>query len=43
MLTAYPTVATTQESFRLGASEYCTKPIDNEVLEDTVARVLRSD
>jgi len=42
MLTAYPTVATTQESFRLGASEYCTKPIDNEVLEDTVARVLRS-
>ena len=42
MLTAYPTVETTQESFRLGASEYCTKPIDNKVLEETVARVLSS-
>ena len=40
MLTAYPTVDTTQESFRLGASEYCVKPIDNDVLEETVARVL---
>ena len=43
MLTAYPTVETTRESFRLGASEYCTKPIDNEVLEETVARVLGRD
>ena len=43
MLTAYPTVDTTQESFRLGASEYCVKPIDNDVLVETVARVLRSD
>ena len=43
MLTAYPTVETTQESFRLGASEYCVKPIDNDVLEETVERVLRSD
>ena len=43
MLTAYPTVETTQESFRLGASEYCTKPIDNEVLQETVARVLGCD
>jgi DNA-binding NtrC family response regulator len=42
MLTAYPTVETTQESFRLGASEYCVKPIDNDVLEETVERVLRS-
>jgi len=41
MLTAYPTVATTQESFGLGASEYCVKPIDNDVLEETVARVLK--
>ena len=41
MLTAYPTVETTQESFRLGASEYCVKPIDNDVLEETVARVLK--
>ena len=43
MLTAYPTVETTRESFRLGASEYCTKPIDNEVLQKTVARVLGCD
>jgi DNA-binding NtrC family response regulator len=43
MLTAYPTVETTQESYRLGASEYCVKPIDNEVLEETVARVLGDD
>ena len=43
MLTAYPSVETTQESFRLGASEYCTKPIDNEVLVETVGRVLKQD
>jgi DNA-binding NtrC family response regulator len=42
MLTAYPTVETTQESFRLGANEYCVKPIENEVLEETVERVLLS-
>lgn len=42
MLTAYPTVETTQESLQLGASEYCTKPIDNEVLEETVVRVLQN-
>jgi len=41
VLTAYPTVETTQASFKLGASEYCTKPIDNEMLEKTVARVLK--
>ena len=43
MLTAYPTIETTQASFRLGASEYCVKPIDNDVLAETVARVLGSD
>ena len=43
MLTGYPTVETTQESYRLGASEYCVKPIDNEVLEATVERVLKCD
>jgi len=43
MLTAYPTVETTLESLGLGASEYCTKPIDNAVLEETVARVLAND
>jgi len=42
MLTAYPTVETTQESLRLGASEYCVKPIDNDVLEETEDKVLRS-
>ena len=42
MLTAYPTVETTQESFKFGASEYCVKPIDNDVLEETVDRVLKS-
>ena len=42
MLTGYPTVETTQESLRLGASEYCVKPIDNEVLEQTVDRVLKN-
>ncbi len=43
MLTGYPTVETTQDSYRLGASEYCVKPIDNEVLEATVERVLGGD
>lgn len=43
VLTGYPTVETTQESFMLGASEYCVKPIDNEVLEKTVDRVLKSN
>jgi DNA-binding NtrC family response regulator len=43
ILTGYPTIETTRESLRLGASEYCIKPIDNEVLEDTVARVLQID
>ena len=41
MLTGYPTVETTQESYRLGASEYCVKPIDNKELEETVAKVLQ--
>lgn len=40
MLTGYPTIGTASESFRLGASEYCTKPIDKEELEKKVADVL---
>ena len=40
MLTGYPTVETAQTSLRLGANEYCVKPIDNEELEEKVARVL---
>ena len=41
ILTAYPTIETTRESLRLGASEICTKPIDTQALEDKVAAVLR--
>jgi len=40
ILTAYPTTETEQEAKRLGASEYCVKPIDNVELERTVAKVL---
>ena len=40
MLTGYPTVETAQASLKLGANEYCVKPIDNEELERKVARVL---
>lgn len=40
MLTGYPTIETAQECMRLGASEYCTKPIDNEELEAKVSKVL---
>jgi DNA-binding NtrC family response regulator len=42
MLTGYPTVDTTRESLELGASEYCVKPIDNEVLEKKVSQVLKN-
>jgi len=40
MLTGYPTLETAQESRRLGASEYCVKPIDRDELEEKVAAVL---
>ena len=40
MLTGYPTIETARESMRLGASEYCIKPIDNEELEAKVSKVL---
>jgi DNA-binding NtrC family response regulator len=40
MLTGYPTVQTAQESLKLGANEYCVKPIDNQELEEKAARVL---
>lgn len=42
MLTGYPTLETARESLRLGASEYCVKPIDKEELESKVAEVLKS-
>jgi len=40
MLTGYPTMETARESLRLGASEYCVKPIDKDELEEKVAEVL---
>ncbi|WP_022660336.1 response regulator [Paucidesulfovibrio longus] len=40
MLTGYPTLETARESLRLGASEYCVKPIDKDELEAKVAEVL---
>jgi len=40
MLTGYPTLETARESLRLGASEYCVKPIDKDELEHKVSEVL---
>lgn len=40
MLTGYPTLETARESLRLGADEYCVKPIDKEELEEKVASAL---
>lgn len=42
MLTGYPTLETARESLKLGANEYCVKPIDKEELESKVAEVLDS-
>ena len=42
ILTGYPTVETARASFKLGAAEYCVKPIDNAELERKVNRVLSS-
>lgn len=40
MLTGYPTLETAGEAARLGAAEYCVKPIDKDELEAKVAAVL---
>ena len=40
MLTGYPTLETARESQRLGADEYCVKPIDKDELEEKVTQVL---
>ncbi len=40
MLTGYPTMETAHECLRLGASEYCVKPIDKDELEEKVSKVL---
>jgi DNA-binding NtrC family response regulator len=42
ILTGYPTVDTAQEALKLGAAEYCVKPIDNDELEEKVTRLLES-
>lgn len=40
MLTGYPTLETAREALRLGASEYCVKPIEKNELEQKVEEVL---
>ncbi len=40
MLTGYPTMETAREALRLGASEYCVKPLDKEELERKTAEIL---
>ncbi len=40
MLTGYPTIETARESVKLGAQEYCVKPIDKHELEEKVEQVL---
>jgi DNA-binding response OmpR family regulator len=40
MLTGYPTMETARESLKLGADEYCVKPIDIDELEEKVGEVL---
>ena len=41
MLTGYPTLETARQAQKLGAVEYCVKPIDKEELEAKVAAVLK--
>ncbi|MCK5099341.1 MAG: response regulator [Desulfobacteraceae bacterium] len=40
MLTGYPTIETARQSVKLGAQEYCVKPIDKQELEEKVEQVL---
>lgn len=40
LLTGYPDAETANEAMKRGANEYCTKPIDREVLEQKVEDVL---
>ena len=40
MLTGYPTIETARQCLRLGAGEYCVKPIDKDELEEKVAGLL---
>ena len=43
VLTGYPTVEIARESIRLGAGEFCVKPIDNAELEEKVSRLLTAE
>ncbi|MCU0595855.1 MAG: response regulator [Desulfobacterota bacterium] len=40
MLTGYPTLETARQAMKLGAQEYCVKPIEKDELEQKVAHVL---
>jgi len=40
MLTGYPTLESAREAVKLGADEYCVKPIEKDELERKVAGVL---
>ena len=40
MLTGYPTLETARQSVRLGACQYCVKPIDKDELERKVEETL---
>ncbi|HBF42554.1 MAG TPA: response regulator [Desulfobacteraceae bacterium] len=42
MLTGYPTLDTARESLKLGADEYCVKPIDKDELEEKVEAILQN-
>jgi len=42
MLTGYPTVETAREAVRLGAGQYCVKPIEIDELEQKVTEILES-
>lgn len=43
MLTGYPTMETAKEALRLGAVDYCVKPVDRLELENKTAEVLRQE
>jgi len=40
MLTGYPTMETAREALRLGAVDYCVKPVNKAELEDKTAEAL---
>ncbi len=40
MLTGYPTLETAKEAVRLGANEYCVKPVEKTEIENRVAQLL---